>query len=139
MAWTKPEFGRDKVNRAGEILISSSVSDDELDSTLKIINNWRAIHACPLQTIKMTLAGRAQKQDLNAVISQRTKRIPAIRLKLRENHATGLKMKLSQMHDIGGCRAVLRTVSEVEKLAQDYEKAKIKKQDRALAHISAKH
>jgi ppGpp synthetase/RelA/SpoT-type nucleotidyltranferase len=126
IAWAKPEFGRDKVNRAGEILTSSSVSNVEADAALKIVNNWRAIHACPLQTIKMTLAGRAQKQDLHAVISQRTKRIPAIRLKLRENHAAGLEMKLSQMQDIGGCRAVLRTVLEVEKLAQDYEKARIK-------------
>jgi ppGpp synthetase/RelA/SpoT-type nucleotidyltranferase len=126
MAWAKPDFGRDQINRAGEVLISTSASNAEIDSALKIVNNWRAIHACPLQTIKMTLAGRAQKQDLSGVISQRTKRIPAIRLKLRENHAAGLEMKLSQMHDIGGCRAVLRTVSEVEKLAQDYEKARVK-------------
>lgn len=126
MAWAKPEFKRDKVNHAGELLISTSASNDEVDLALRIVNNWRAIHACPLQSIKMTLAGRAQKQDLYAIISQRTKRIPAIRLKLRENHAAGLEMKLSQMHDVGGCRAVLRTVLEVEKLAQDYEKAKIK-------------
>ncbi len=126
MAWAKPEFGRDKVNRAGDVLISASVSNGEADAALKIVNNWRAIHACPLQTIKMTLAVRAQKQDLHAVVSQRTKRIPAIKLKLQENHAAGLEMKLSQMHDIGGCRAVLRTVLEVEKLAQDYEKARIK-------------
>jgi ppGpp synthetase/RelA/SpoT-type nucleotidyltranferase len=126
MAWAKPEFKREEVNRAGEVLMSEMLLMVDADAALKIVNNWRAIHACPLQTIKMTLAGRAQKQDLYAVISQRTKRIPAIRLKLRENHAAGMEMKLSQMHDIGGCRAVLRTVLEVEKLAQDYEKARIK-------------
>jgi hypothetical protein len=47
----------------------------------------------------MTLATRAQPHDLKSIISQRTKRIPAIKLKLRENHAAGLEMKLSQMQD----------------------------------------
>ncbi|HZF01601.1 MAG TPA: RelA/SpoT domain-containing protein [Methylomirabilota bacterium] len=127
MSWIKPEFNRDEINRAGEILISHQAAPmDELNNALKIINNWRAIHACPLQSIKMTLSGRAKKQDTGALIAQRTKRLPAIILKLRKNHEEGLTMKLSQMHDIGGCRAVLRSVSQAEDLTAVYEKATIK-------------
>ena len=123
VAWTNPEFKRHEVNRAGDILISASPSLADLDYALKVVGNWRSIHACPLQSIKMTLTGRAKKHDADAIIAQRTKRIPAITLKLRNNHANGLEMELSQMHDIGGCRAVLRTVSQVEALVNVYRDA----------------
>jgi putative GTP pyrophosphokinase len=126
MAWSKPEYSREDVNRAGELLLSDTSAPDELNHALTVINNWRAIHACPMQTMRMTLAARAQKQDLQMIISQRTKRIPAIRLKLREHRAKGLALKLAQMQDIGGCRAVLRTVAQVEELAQYYERATTK-------------
>lgn len=79
-----------------------------------------------MQTMRMTLTTRALKQDETALISQRTKRIPAIRLKLAEHHKKGLKLTLSQMQDIGGCRAVLRTVAQVEELARYYERATAK-------------
>jgi ppGpp synthetase/RelA/SpoT-type nucleotidyltranferase len=128
MAWSKPEFGsKSDVNRAGDALISGpGPSDDDL----KIINNWRAIHACPLLTMRMTLSARAKKQDQFAIISQRTKRIQAISLKLSENRRHGLTMNLSQMQDIGGCRATLRTVAEVECLVAEYESAWKKNQNR---------
>jgi hypothetical protein len=56
------------------------------------------------------------------VIAQRIKRLPAITVKLGQNP----NMKLSSMHDIGGCRAVMRNVSLVEKLVKRYEDATAK-------------
>lgn len=44
-------------------------------------------------------------------------------------------MQLSQMHDIGGCRAVVRTVSEVEKLLHIYEEATAKNARRGGAFV----
>lgn len=126
MPWAPPEYDRIAVNRAGEVLISPSPSGGDFINALAVVNNWRAIHGCPLQTIKMTLSGRAHKQDSSAIVSQRTKRIPAIQLKLRENHAAGMEMKLSQMQDIGGCRAILRNVAQVEELVDVYRKATAK-------------
>ena len=96
------------------------------DYVLEIINNWRSIHAYPLQAIKMTLSSRAKRHDGSALIAQRTKRIPAIIVKLKAHQAGGLPLKLTQMHDIGGCRAVLRTVSQVETLVKAYEEATAK-------------
>jgi ppGpp synthetase/RelA/SpoT-type nucleotidyltranferase len=117
MAWTLPEYSRGQVNKAGDALISASgPSDDDL----LIINNWRAAHSCPLLTIKTTLAARAKRRNPGVLISQRTKRIKAIELKLRENRAHGLTMNLSQMQDIGGCRAVFATVAEAEALLNYY-------------------
>jgi len=127
MSWALPHFSREEVNRAAECLVGQhSRSGMDLDSALEVINNWRSIHAYPLQAIKMTLSGRAKRTDGSALIAQRTKRIPAIIVKLKAHQSSGLPLKLSQMHDIGGCRAVLRTVSQVETLVKTYEEATAK-------------
>jgi len=55
----------------------------------------------------MTLIKRAKKIDKQAIIAQRLKRLPSIDAKLRQ-HASW--MKLTQMQDIGGCRAIVRSV-----------------------------
>ena len=126
MAWAKPKYSREKVNQAGEILISPKSIPSDVDYALDVINNWRSIHACPLQSMKMTLTGRAKRQDPNVIVAQRTKRIQAITFKLKNHREGSLGMKLSQMQDIGGCRAVLRTVSQVEALVRYYEEATAK-------------
>jgi len=73
--------------------------------------------------MKMTLLKRARKVGKgSAIIAQRIKTIRAIHRKLQLNSS----MKLSKMHDIGGCRAVLTFVPDVEKLVAVYEKATAK-------------
>jgi len=130
MRWAKLEYTPEQINKAAETLLRDLVSEQDYYEALETVNNWRAVHACPLQTIKMTLGRRALKVTSSALVSQRTKRIPAIRLKLKENHAAGMAMKLTQMHDIGGCRAVLRSVSQVEELVSVYKKATAKNSTR---------
>lgn len=87
-----------------------------------MINNWRACHSYPLQIIKMTLLKRAKSVDSAALIAQRLKRLPSITLKLTDNPA----MKLSQMQDIGGCRVVMTTISDLRRLIALYEKSNVK-------------
>jgi hypothetical protein len=104
------------VDKAGDALVSGEPAFDE--HSLDVINNWRASHAYPLQCLKMALLTRAKKVYPNAMVAQRLKRLPSIRLKLDNNKT----MKLSKMHDIGGCRAVLRSVREAEQLVRVYER-----------------
>ncbi|HWA27610.1 MAG TPA: RelA/SpoT domain-containing protein [Lacunisphaera sp.] len=131
MPWATQEFTREQVNSAGLALLKTEISHQDYFEALEAVNNWRAIHGCPLQSMRMTLEGRAMRVDSSVIVSQRTKRIPAIRLKLRENHARGLEMKLSQMHDIGGCRAVFRNVAQVEQLVAHYKAATAKNASRS--------
>ena len=65
----------------------------------------------------MTLLRRAKKIDPNALTAQRLKRRPSIEIKLRDNPS----MQLSQMQDLGGCRAVLSSVGQVRKLVAKYK------------------
>lgn len=122
MGWTRPAYTRKQVDKAGDVLVSATPNPDEFQHALEIVNNWRASHAYPLQSLKMTLIGRARRVDKTALVAQRTKRIPAISLKLYNNK----HMKLSRMHDIGGCRSVMANTTLVEKLTQGYKDATTK-------------
>jgi hypothetical protein len=70
----------------------------------------------------MTLLRRAKNVNRSALIAQRLKRLPSIAIKLRDNPT----MKLSQMQDIGGCRAVMPSIADVRKLIAIYDKSRSK-------------
>ena len=89
----------------------------EYDDALATVNNWRAAHGHPLNTFQTNLRVAARRIDAGPVVAQRTKRLTSITEKLYRLP----KMKLTQMQDIGGCRAVLKSVSDVRKLVHYYE------------------
>jgi len=131
MAWATPRYTRGRVDAAGKTLVELYRQSEEhsgpdeaerLEEALQIINNWRSSHGFPLQLLKMTLLRRAKRIDPHALIAQRIKRMPAIELKLRLTP----HMKLSQMQDLGGCRAVVADVRRVEQLTRLYQETKAK-------------
>jgi putative GTP pyrophosphokinase len=117
MPWAEPNYSRAKVDAAGEVLSredAGTASLAEYAEALTVLNNWRSAHSYPLQVLKMTLLTRAKKVNARALIAQRLKRLSSVTVKLsteRNKH-----MKLSQMQDIGGCRAVMPTVRDVRTL-----------------------
>jgi ppGpp synthetase/RelA/SpoT-type nucleotidyltranferase len=136
MAWGARIYSKGRIDRAGRELVAMSQLP-ELDyedyaawyerstrreDEIKILDNWRACHAYPLQVIKMTLYRRAKRIDPEALVAQRLKRRPSIEIKLRDNP----NMKLSQMQDIGGCRAVLSNIHHVRELVKIYKEAHAK-------------
>ena len=120
MAFAKPEYTKGQIDAAGRSLSNSSGSPVETDEVaLQIIKNWRASHHFPLQIIKMMLKGRAKRTDEKALVSQRMKRLPSIRNKLLRGQSE--TMRLSQMQDIGGCRAVVSNIAAVDKLVSLFQ------------------
>jgi len=117
MAFTKPEHSKGRVDAAGHALAYSvgSPMQQVTEDDLEIIKNWRAAHHFPLQIIKMMLKGRAKRTDPKALVSQRMKRMPSIRNKLIRGQSE--TMRLSQMQDIGGCRAVVSNMAALDALA----------------------
>lgn len=121
MVWETLKYTKLQINNAGKILTDDSSSDNEKNQALEILNNWRAVHSYPMHIFQMRLKNKAQKVDKNSLIAQRLKRVPAIIYKLqRKYHGRNPSMKLYQMQDIGGCRAVLSSVSQVRKLYEEY-------------------
>ncbi len=126
MKWTTPQFSREEINKAGAALLDASIVGYEMDDVLDVVNDWRAAHAYPLQSIYVTLNSRSIRVDKSAITAQRRKRLASIVAKLRREP----NMKLTQMADIGGCRAILTSMAELEKLVSLYKKAKSKNPDR---------
>ena len=125
MAWTEPRFSKSEVNRAGVALLGSDDSGLDLEAfahDLEVINNWRSSHSFPLNTFQATLRKKAREVDVNALVAQRLKRLSSIELKLRLMP----KMNLSQMQDIGGCRAVLASVALADQLVASYKTSELR-------------
>jgi hypothetical protein len=115
-SWTKPEYSRGRVDRAGEAVVRSV--DGWLDfPDPVVIANWRAAHSFPLNTFQVTLRKRAQRSDIAPLVVQRLKRYASIEKKLRLQP----KMKLSRMQDLGGCRAVMTNMIGVTKVLAAYD------------------
>lgn len=134
MPWVRPLYTPQQVNAAANNLMrmmyypDNSVPDevwDEYDDALARVNNWRAAHGHPLNTFQTNLRVAARRLDAGSVVAQRTKRLTSITEKLYRLP----RMKLTQMQDIGGCRAVLRSVSDVRKLVHYYE------EESAIKHV----
>jgi len=110
-------FSKKQINRAGEILRDINGSSiDELMWALEALNNLREMYVHPLNAFQTTLRRKMKATDDEGVASQRLKRIPSIISKL--NRSPG--MQLARMQDLGGLRAVVKTISDVRELEKSY-------------------
>lgn len=140
MAWVKPQYTKGRIDWAGEFLAQDDSSDiwlsswDDIETAISIVNNWRAVHSYPLQAMKMTLKRRAKRVCPKAIVAQRLKRFASIRLKLRLSKADGKHPNLSQMQDIGGCRAIMDSIAQVRKVEELFSEASKKNPHRGPQH-----
>lgn len=99
-----------QVDRAGEILrlhgLGEPVELTALSDSMATLTNFRKQHAVPLTTAAMGLRSGLTTNGFPVQVSQRLKRIPTILDKMQRESS----VRLSQLQDIGGCRAVLPNV-----------------------------
>lgn len=121
MAWEKPKYTGSEINNAGKILSNDKSSKEEIEKAIDILDNWRASHSYPLHVFQMGLNNKSKQIDKNSLTAQRLKRVPSIIFKLiRSYNGRKPSMKLYQMQDIGGCRAVLSNVTLAKELYNNY-------------------
>jgi len=118
MAWSIPKFSKSDVDKAGAALLADQVTDEDF----QIVDNWRSSHNYPLNFFQNDLRRQARAFDANCIVAQRIKRLSSITDKLRRFKTT----RLSQMQDIGGCRAVLKDIQQVYWLAEKYRTGDLK-------------
>lgn len=117
MAWAKPEYSREKVNAAGNVLMGRPTRTQMgFEEALNIINNWRASHNFPLNTFQTRLRKLSKGIDSDSIVAQRIKRLASISHKLDRFQ----EMKVTQIQDIGGCRTILSTIDHVDQLVDIY-------------------
>ena len=86
------------------------------------MRNWRSSHSFPLNALQILTRERGSKTDSKVIVAQRLKRQRSILSKLHLQS----KMNLSQMQDIGGCRAVVSTIDKVHELVDRFRNGKSK-------------
>lgn len=116
--WAVPEYSKRQINNAGKTIANSNASTEERKEALKILNNWRAAHAFPLQIICDYL----RKHNQNANVVQRLKRLESITGKIERFP----DMQLYKMQDLGGCRVIVESVSEVYEAIEQYKNSRIR-------------
>ena len=126
MPWVAPRHSRQEVNAAAKLLLRKSGPDwrpspVEWWSALGVVNNWRAAHSYPLNAATADLRQKAKKVYASAIISRRIKRLPSILTKLERYP----ELSLTRVQDIGGCRAVVTTVSQVRRLVALYRGGRV--------------
>lgn len=116
----KVEYSRSKIIKAGKTIKKEcSVTDEE--NALKIIDNWRAAHAFPLQVIYMHLK-RMASSNSNIIVAQRLKRLDSIVNKLKREPT----MSLWAIQDLGGCRFIVPSIEDVYLYSERYKKSSVR-------------
>jgi len=117
--WVRREYGKGEIDRGGALLIpwwKGLTHPEGLGHLYTVAQNWRTSHALPLNVFQAGLRQRAKRVEEKILVAQRLKRFSSMMNKLvREPN-----MKLSQMQDLGGCRAIMSSVEAVDKLYELY-------------------
>lgn len=117
--WVEPQFSKGQIDRAGKTLVENKLPPLERIDVLNTINNWRSSHSYALHLATKNLNSKAKAINSESVSARRLKRLSSIIVKLKRNR----NMKLTQMQDIGGCRAIMPTIEDVQKMIESYEKS----------------
>lgn len=115
IAQARPSNG--ELNRAGSILRDADSPIKDRHWAESVLSNWRAAHYYPINTFQATLRQKLKNIDRSALVAQRLKRTPSIVAKLRRFPT----MELARMQDIGGLRAVVGNLSQLEALQRNYK------------------
>ena len=109
MNWVELSYSKKAIRRAGDYLISDAFDINDFVIAYETLDNWRASHAYPIQSMLTYFRSKAFTIDNNAIIVQRLKRTPSILAKIKREEG----MKLDRMEDIGGCRIVVSNKQQV--------------------------
>ena len=119
--WKTPEYTQRQINAAGDIVRKKDAASDEIREAIRVIDNWRAAHAYPLQIFYTNLRRKALGQE-DIIVAQRLKRLDSIVDKLKRESG----MQLWRMQDIGGCRFVVPTLADIDKYSRKFRESEIR-------------
>jgi hypothetical protein len=117
------KYGKGEIDRAGKTVLKwwltpeLKLEDEPYRTAYWIVENWRECHAFPLTVFQRMLRKHAKVVDSKVTIAKRIKRLSSAMKKLGRESL----MKLSQMQDLGGCRAIVADVSSVYKLYERFK------------------
>lgn len=114
----RPLFSKNEVNQAGKEL-GGAIPAENYERALDIFRiayEWRGLHLYPMRKMRRELARISNSQKAEGIVTAgRLKRMQSIRRKLSR-----ISTKLTQIQDLGGCRAIVESISDVENIVSAY-------------------
>lgn len=107
-----------QIIKAGEKLIDKNISTSEFESAMDVLSYWRFSHEHALEEALKMLQKTTSKIDKSAIFAKRLKRHPSIVNKLKRFK----QMKLKNMQDIGGCRAIVSSTKKITQVVRELKK-----------------
>lgn len=116
----KDKYSGKEVIKAGEIFVTDEVFTDQekFNAAMDVLSYWRFKHEIPLEAALTILKKEVTIKDKTAIFAKRLKRYPSIVLKLRRFP----RMKLKNMQDIGGCRAIISSPKKLYQITRELRK-----------------
>ncbi len=103
------KYGSKRISKAGNVALTSR-DEKEVESAVKIIDDWRSLHLIPLDELQNSLVPLLKVNNIRiSAVSRRLKRISSILNKLDRNPKSGL----GTMQDIGGLRIIVPSVGSL--------------------------
>lgn len=110
-----------QIIRAGERLLDKDLKElnpEAYIEAMDVLSYWRFSHEGALDVAFNMLQTVARKKDRATIFAKRLKRYVSIVAKLRRFN----KMKLKNMQDIGGCRAIVSNEKKLHQLVRELRK-----------------
>ncbi|MEP0518527.1 MAG: RelA/SpoT domain-containing protein [Hyphomicrobiales bacterium] len=92
------------------------VEQERITELFAVANNWRDSHIMPMRSVRYSVRYAIRKLNIEGDLASRPKRMPSIRRKLKDS-----SVKLDQMNDLGGCRAIMDDIAGVRALVHQIE------------------
>lgn len=111
------KYSGKQVIKAGENLISDKVLLESMafDAAFDVLSYWRFSHEIALENAFSILQEVSYQKDKKAIFAKRLKRYVSIVKKLRRFP----DMKLKNMQDIGGCRAIVSNLKKLKQIVRE--------------------
>jgi hypothetical protein len=120
MTTNKFSYSKSSIDKAGRFLIAPSDDAQAVDKAINTLNAWRSFHSFPLRILTTDLRKKLKRVQAGTNPVRRLKRTRSIIAKIAKE-----SMRLTQMQDIGGCRAVVKDIDTVYQIKQCYIAAKM--------------
>jgi ppGpp synthetase/RelA/SpoT-type nucleotidyltranferase len=110
------QYSGKQVIQAGERLLRKDILNDQnaLNAALDVVSYWRFSHETALENALNLLKATTLQIDKKAIFAKRLKRFISIFRKLHRFP----EMKLKNMQDIGGCRAIVANPKKLKKVVR---------------------
>jgi len=117
------KFSGKQIDKAGKFFLQNDylLKDEnagEFNLVMDVLSNWRFCHETPLNEALQTLRKTVGYHDKTAIFAKRLKRYFSNQKKLKIH----TKMTLRNMHDIGGCRAIVENEKKLRKSVRDLKR-----------------